>query len=35
MNVGEYPVSLYSGQDPDDAEEKMQKTENDYRYSRQ
>lgn len=35
MNVGEYPVSLYSGQDPDDAEEKMQKTESDYRYSRQ
>ena len=35
MNVGEYPVSLYSGQDPDDAEEKTQKTESDYRYSRQ
>ena len=35
MNVGEYPVSLYSGQNPDDAEEKTQKTESDYRYSRQ
>lgn len=35
MNVGEYPVSLYSGQDPDDADEKTQKTESEYRYSRQ
>lgn len=35
MNVGEYPVSLYSGQDLDDADEKTQKTESEYRYSRQ
>ena len=35
MNVGEYPVSLYSGQDPDDADEKTQKPESEYRYSRQ
>lgn len=35
MNVGEYPVSLYSGHDPEDADEKTQKTESEYRYSRQ